>query len=915
MTSRNISNETGQYDFPDASLVSAPTVETSLALEEEQTAGVAEEAEEEAKPPLKPILQWDRRENPLGAPQRLYIHEKIQPLQFIDSLMKRKDEQGDMFGSFNNLPEGAHYEPYVHSGGNWSNRFIRSTGQRAMNTLLNKEGMGGQVDLAFMDPPYNINFRSNFQGLVTDAEVGEKWGDLPQDIRTIDAFRDTYERDVHSYLDQLRSQFVLARELLAESGSMIVQIGAQNLHYVALALSEVFGHENHVATIPYQTSRMESKHITEIGNWLVWFAKDKSNLKYRQLYEAISSRVEYLESIKHRGWIETPTSDGGVKIEKLTAAHRKNPSLIPSDAKLYSEGNLHSVHTSSTGRSDSFYLHPEGKPCPEHADAWDGHSCSDNCDKNTRECPFGRKCGNRCHANAYPCRAGRQWSVSHRGIHSIAMQGRIHFGENGNIVRKHYESDVTGKTLNALWGDGGRVANKEYIVETPARVLDRCVLMTTDPGDLVLDLTCGSGAMPVAAERWGRRWIAVDVSATSIALARERMLATLYDYHLLKDSRKGHERDHELEQAMLPPEKRTRFIPKAHYGNNPALGFVNERQMRVSAATLAYGPKEDGSDVIRHPDRLEKDTKRVRAASAFRVESDLPYKTQSPDEAFAGATPPSDAQIGVMDRMVKSLETTGITVPGGQGKPHSFWKARGLEPAIDYGTGVTHKGELVDEDGAATKALFYICRDDEVATEVLARNLRTTAMNKTQGKVAAVLVFFSGESLRSGVDSKGRIREIRAVANLDHLIPELAASRSKDANAFTLISEPEVEIHEEGEGLISLEVKDLVVYNPRSGQVEPPDSRFSEKIAGVMTDTDYDQESFKARLVNLPRKGKAAQQRLKRMRAAFRREIDEKQWKRMQTLRTLPFPRPESGVVAVKVIDYTGLEHLQTIQV
>ena len=471
-----------------------------------------------------------------------------------------------------------------------------------------------------------------------------------------------------------------------------------------------------------------------------------------------------------------------------------------------------------------------------------------------------------------------------------------------------------------MWGSGGQVQDKEYIVETPARVLNRCVLMTTDPGDLVLDLTCGSGAMPLAAERWGRRWIAVDVSAVSIAIARERLLATLHDYHLLRDSPEGHKRDHELEQALMPPEKRAPFVPKARYGHNPALGFVNARQTRVSAATLAYGPKDDGSDVIRHPDRVEKDPKRRRAASAFRVESDLPFAAKSPDEAALGGGESESAARGdsgdiytdVVERMEKSLETAGITVPGARGERDWRWTARGLERALDgdYGNAVTHAGELVDEDGEATDALFYVCREDEVATEIIARNLRDAAMRGTRGTVCAVLVFFSSEGLQAGATGVGRIKEIRAIANLDHIIPDLKESRSD--NAFTLISEPEIAIHEEADGRISLEVKDLAVYNPRSGQVEPVGSRV---VAGVMTDTDYDRESFRARLVNLPRSGKASERRLAQIKASFNQEIDSAQWERMRSLRTLPFKRPESGTVAVKVIDHTGLEHLQTMRV
>ena len=896
MTSRNTTENLDQYDFPDPELLGSPTAQTVLAQPEEAIADKPTNVDDiiaggdneniggggggggAASPSKQPILWWERDPGAANVPSApLYVHEKIQPLQFIESLLKSGGSQSDMFDSFNNLPEGAHYEPYVHHGGNWSNRLIRTSGQRAMRSLLDNEGMGGQVDLVYVDPPYNISFRSNFQGAMDDTAVGEKWEDLPQDVRPIKAFRDSYSNGVHSYLDQLRTQFILAREMLAESGSIIVQIGPDNLHFVTIVLSEVFGHENHVATIPYTVATNSStKMLPEIGNWLVWFAKDKAQTKYRQLYENMSLR-DKTALMNTRASILL--SDGSVR--RASKQEVNAPETVPAKARWLQTTTLVSSHESTTGRSDPWEYDPERYPNrpPHYPDR----------------------------ANAYPCPAGRHWRVSLDGLRAIAAQGRMFFQDSGDIEFIRYADEMPGRTLNSIWTNIGAPMNKEYIVETPPTVLERSLLMTTDPGDLILDLTCGSGAMPLQAEKWGRRWIAVDVSAVAIAIARERLLATIHDYHLLKDSPEGHKRDHELERALLPPEKRTPFVPKARYGRNPAAGFVNARQMRVSAATLAYGPKEDGSDVIRHPDRVERDPKRKRAASAFRVESDLPYTAKSPDETFDDV----DMYTDVVERMERSLETAGITVPGGQGEPDWKWRARGLERVLgDYGNAVTHRGELVDEDGEASEALFYICRDDEVATEVIARNLRLAAMRETEGQACAVLIFFSHEGLQPGATGVARIREIRAIANLDHVIPDLKASRSD--SAFTLISEPEIEIHEEADGRISLEVKDLAVYNPRSGQVEPADSR---KIAGIMTDTDYDHESFRARLVNLPRDGKAAERRMAQIRASFKRDIDADQWERMRSLRTLPFDRPESGTVAVKVIDHTGLEHLQTLRV
>ena len=289
--------------------------------------------------------------------------------------------------------------------------------------------------------------------------------------------------------------------------------------------------------------------------------------------------------------------------------------------------------------------------------------------------------------------------------------------------------------MGPIWDDAGRVSNKQYVVETPPEVLKRVLLMTTDPGDLVLDLTCGSGAMPVQCETWGRRWIAVDVAAVSIAIARERIATTVYPYHLLKDSPEGHRRDHELAQELLPPEQRAEFRPAAAYGYDPAQGFVNARQMRVSAATLAYGPDPDGSDVIYHPDRTEEARNRVRIASGFAVESDTPYRAVSPENAVQSAEGIVDVERelqtrGFVRRMAEALETAGIVQPATEGKSERY-RVENLQVAD--AVEVTHTGTLVLPDGKRSKAAFYIGGDDETISPVLTHNAAQTAA-ETRGR-------------------------------------------------------------------------------------------------------------------------------------------------------------------------------------
>ena len=537
-----------------------------------------------------------------------------------------------MWALLNGLPEDASAKPYEYSG-HWTNRLIRATAQRAMASLLYKDGMRGKVNLIYMDPPYNKSFRSNFQASADSPETEEDWDDLPNDPVAIKAFRDTYRDGVHSYLDGLYEQLTLGRELLAEDGSFIVQIGPDNLHEVVMLIAEVFGRENHVATIPYRTGTNQSTAmIPEIGNWLIWFAKDKTNANYHQLYEPITRREITLPPAYD---IMCEMPDG--MIRNLTTEENIDPDAIPEGVRLFQRGRLTSEGY-SPNRSDTFYFHQSGTPCSHHSAAWDGHTCTSKCDGSEKICPIGRQCGPMCEADSYPCPPGGHWRVSLRGLHSIGMQRRFSETSSDSLRWKRYEDEMPGRHISAIWTDLRGSRDKQYVVETPPKVLERSILMTTDPGDLVLDLTCGSGAMPFQAETWGRRWIAVDVAQVSIAIARERLIANTYPYHILKDSPEGAKLDHEMEQDVISSDKRTPFEEKAasEFKHDPQRGFVVERQLRVSAATLAYGHRDE--EPIKHPDRTVKVNSRTRVASPFHCGIRFPIPVSYPGRG--NRTPP-----------------------------------------------------------------------------------------------------------------------------------------------------------------------------------------------------------------------------------------------------------------------------------
>ena len=901
------------YKFPEAERLNNLTAEGALMMGPDALADqpIPDDAQDTDRV-RHPRLQWNR------APQTdysktygpLYIHDKVSTTEFLNSLLRHQG-QGDMFATFNGLPDDANYKPYEYSG-HWTNRLIRATAQRAMASLLYKDAMRGKVNLIYMDPPYNISFRSNFQANAQNPESTEDWDSLPDDPLAIKAFRDTYRDGVHSYLDGLHEQFALGRELLADDGSFILQIGPDNVHEVVILMSEIFGRKNHIATIPYRSATNPSTDmIPEIGNWLVWFTKRKAGTrkKYHQMYEELSRK----EKLDHMSWhavVEFP--DGTSR--NLMESERENPDSLPSNGRLFRKISLAS---SGGGRSEDFFLHQGNRPCKQHSRAWDKHECTRQCDTAESQCPVGSRCGPKCTAEKLICPPGSHWRVSLRGLQELHRQERIVVTQTDTPRWKQYEDEIPGRHVNAIWASVGTTQNKQYVVETPPKVLERCILMTTDPGDLVLDLTCGSGAIPFQAEKWGRRWIAVDVAQVSIAISRERLLTNTYPYHILKDSPEGAKLDHELEQELYPPGQREQFVPLPAYGYDPAKGFVTERQLRVSAATLAYGHGDE--EPIRHPDRTRTDRNHIRVASGFTVESDSPYRSIRPGEenghsagedvattlqttGFTLNSNNGTEQDSVTQRLIGSLETSGINQPGA-----GRYKVENL--VMSDVRDVTHTGVLIAPDGGRHNAFFYIGREDEVISNVQTRNAATAIRAVEPDCNHLVMVGFGRDGDAQTVARYlGSLTVLQVAANKDLQLPWLKEDASD--NAFIIVSEPEVKLHRQDNGQVCLEVVGINAFNPARGIVE---ARSARTIMGIMVDTWYDTESFRARLINIKEVNRN-QRTLRNMLAAFSRDIDREKWDQMLTNTTIPFDLPEEGVkIAVKVIDQTGMEHMTVI--
>jgi adenine-specific DNA-methyltransferase len=447
-------------------------------------------------PHMDPQLQWAGKAEHTSFEVdtvSLHVHERIDPLTIIEGVMKKQEQAQTSLATWfeqkeQNPPLREAIQFYKHSQ-NWSNRLIAGDSLLVMNSLLQKEGLAGKVQMVYIDPPYGIKYGSNFQPFVNRREVKDKDEDLTQEPEMVKAFRDTWELGIHSYLTYLQDRLKLSYELLNETGSVFVQISDENVHHVRELLDEVFGENNFVSQIQYRTSGgLSSSFIRRICDYILWYAKDKSKAKFRKIYSERTSEADSQFS-----WIMLP--DGEKR--RLTSEEKANAKLIPSKAELFTTNNLVS---SGYTQSCIFKFDYEGR-------------------------------------TFFPS-SGKSWKTTREGMNRLAKKGRlIASGDTLRFVLKYNDFPVM--SLTNIWDDLAGAPDKTYIVQTNPKVIQRCILMTTDPGDLVFDPTCGSGSSAFVAEKWGRRWISCDTSRVAIALAKQRLMTTTYDYYTLRHPEEG----------------------------------------------------------------------------------------------------------------------------------------------------------------------------------------------------------------------------------------------------------------------------------------------------------------------------------------------------------------------------------------
>ena len=787
----------------------------------------------------------------------LHVHERIDPRTIVEAVRKRNGAgpQRSLFAiPEENPPIRQAIEFYKHRH-NWKNRLIAGDSLLVMNSLLEKEGLGGKVQMVYIDPPYGIRYGSNFQPFVNKRDVTDgRDEDLTQEPETIRAFRDTWELGIHSYLAYLRDRLLLARELMHESGSCFVQIGDENIHRVGMVMDDIFGAENRMATISYATTGGSStSHLPQIADYLLWYARDRGLVKYRQLYESLT-RAEVIGLFNWDVMVELP--DG--RSRKLTPEERFDPDKhLPESARIYRRMPLFSRGSSTTGRSDPY--------------EWNGR--------------------------VFGCLAGQQWRVSKEGMDRLAELNRLEaLGGQASLMWKRYEEEVPGRRINNIWAAQMSPNDKRYVVETATSVIQRCVLMTTDPGDLIFDPTCGSGATAYVAEKWGRRWITCDTSRVAIAIAKQRLMTAPFDYYEL-----------------------------AHPSEGVGAGFRYNSVATVSAKTLGYD--EPPREVALYDQPL-RDTQKARVTGPFTTEA-VPAPAVKPLDAIENTSSQADdtsvARSGETLRQGDwrdELLKTGIR--GKAGQRISFAR---LEPLPGtrwlHAEGETRPDDAGSEDfreeGSAynPERLAVSFGPDHAPMEQrqVARAIEEAQTLVPKPKIVVFAAFQFDPEASKDIDETHwpGVTLLKAQMNADLLTDDLKKKRASN-ESFWLIGQPDVEAKRitEGDdkGKLRVSVRGFDYYNTRTGNVE---SGGSDKIAMWMLDPDYDGRSLFPRQVFFPMAGnKDGWAKLARN---LKAEIDMDLIEAYRGTASLPFEVGGHNRIAVKIIDDRGIESLKVVEV
>ena len=787
----------------------------------------------EYDPHLDPQLQWAGKaeHTSFEVPTvSLHVHERIDPKTIIETVKKEHDDGGQMSMFSEKKPLREAIDFYKHKEG-WTNRLIAGDSLLVMNSLLEKEGMAGKVQMVFFDPPYGVKYGSNFQPFVNKRDVKDgSDSDLTTEPEMVKAFRDTWELGIHSYLTHLRDRLLITKEILNDNGSVFVQISDENVHYVRNILDEVFGPNNFISFIFFsKTTGQAAKLLPSSGDILLWYAKDKEKVKFNTLYqEKDTSNLASYNSIE---------SPDGNEWRKMSKDEISDNTLIPKGWRIFSAQNLRSQGFSNTS---TVKFNFEGQE----------FYCGDN----------------------------NHWKTNIEGLEKLGKANRLIVLGN-SVNYKRYFDDYPVVPLNDRWTDtaiaGFSGESKIYVVQTAQKVIQRCILMTTDPGDLVLDITCGSGTTAFVAEQWGRRWITCDTSRVSLALAKQRLMTSNFAFYKL-----------------------------AHQSEGINSGFEYRTVPHITLKSIANDLTTSNETLYDQP-LVEKS--KTRVTGPFTVEAvPAPYaKSFDELEQEDTGSDTSIARSGETNRQAEwrdELLRTGVRAKGG-----NIIQFTRVEPLA--GTKYIQAEAETKED--IPKKVLVVFGPEHAPLE---QRMVENAWQEARALRPDMLLFCAfqfDEEAAKDIDELtpaiAGMQLIKAQMNADMLTDDLRKKRSSN-ESFWLVGQPDVRIHKLDDGKTQVEVMGFDYYNPKTGSVE---SGGKKNIAMWMLDTDYDNRSLFPSQVFFPMAG--AKDGWAKLAKNLKAEIDEEKIEAFKGTISLPF---EAGsAVAVKIIDDRGIESLRVITI
>jgi len=786
-------------------------------------------------PRLDPQLMWSgKKENTEFEVDTvsLHVHERIDPSTILEKAMRPKQyEQQTMLNFFdaadNNPPLRDAIDFYRHDQ-NWSNRLIAGDSLLVMNSLLEKEGMEGKVQMIYMDPPYGIKYGSNFQPFVNKRDVNDgKDEDLTQEPEMIRAFRDTWELKIHSYLSYLRNRLLLSRKLLTESGSIFVQISDENLHYVRNILDEVFGSSNFVNMITFRrkTNTLGSKLLGVVSDYLIWYAKDRKQIKFNRLFQKRSPHLGSTWS-----FVELPNGDR----RKLTKDEIERPSLIPANGRIFASYKL---APAGFNKGADFLVTYKGKKYQAPHTA-----------------------------------GGRSWKTSLGGMKTLVEKNRVlPAGDTLRFVA--YYDDFPYREIDNLWNVVASTSDKIYAVQTATSTIQHCVLMATDPGDLILDPTCGSGTTSFVAEKWGRRWITCDTSRVALVLTKQRLMTSTFDYFNLLSPDEGISSGFDYD-----------VVPHITLGS-----LANDEEAAVE--TLYDSPKIDRA--------------KIRVAGPFTVES-VPAPTVKSIDAMSAER--SHYESGLQNNGIHhqqqwrdELFKTGIRGKGGQ--KIEFTRVES-HPATKW----LH-ADAETKDNPKRVVISFGPEHAPLEQRQVALAIEEAHKLVPQPKMVIFASMQFDPEAAKDIDELiwPGVAVLKVEMNKDLLTGDLKKKRSSN-ESFWLMGQPDVELQKTKDGKYVVTVNGFDYYNTRTGEVE---SGGSSRISMWMLDADYDGRSVYPSQVFFPMEGKDGG--WSRLAKTLRAQLDEDLIARYQGAESIPFEGGSNNRVAVKIIDDRGIESLKII--